>query len=173
MKNLLLIVFVSLLCAVWASDLPAASGFYLHQEPITVEKACSIMLNPENFQALPGLSIVAPLSVEDTALLVQAVAPYSNAINNRDLAIWHAWLNALQLPEQHPTVQHCRTLYPYLAGAILVIRRPYLRNVKLGPCRAGPSYAEADVQLECDAPVNSLDLMVSRLYLEALAEHLS
>lgn len=49
MKSLLLVAFVSLLRAVWASEPPAASGFYLNQEPIAVEKACGIMLNPDNF----------------------------------------------------------------------------------------------------------------------------
>lgn len=173
MKSLLPAAFVFLLWAVWASEIPATSGFYLNQEPITVAKACSIMLNPDNFQTLPHLFVVAPLSVKDTALFVQAIAPYSHAINNAKLAIWHAWVNALQLPEEHPTVQHCKTLYSYLAGAVLVIRRPHLGNVKLGPCRAGPSYAEADVQLECDAPSEPpIALMIRRLYLEVLAEHL-
>lgn len=152
MKSLLLVAFVSLLRAVWASEPPAAKGFYLNNELISMQKACAILFNPENFQELPGLSVVAPLSVEDTAVLVQAVVPQVDSIIDLENSIWHAWISALQLPEEHPTVEHCKTLYAYLVGAIRVIRNPHLKAVGLGPCKPGPNHHVAYVELQFAMP---------------------
>lgn len=173
MKNLLLAALVFLLHAVGASEPAAARGFYLGQQPIAVAQACNVLFNPESFQDLPGLSIVAPLSVEDTALLVQAVAPRIDWIEDAENGIWPAWMGALQLPIDGPSTQQYGSLYQYLIGCILLHKTPHLGAAELGPCNAGPDHLGGVVRIRrtmVQVLVPADDLLGRAMFERALLE---
>lgn len=117
MTNFLLVAFVFLLRAVCASEPAAPGGFYLDQQPVAVAVAHNIMFNPENFYMLPQLSMVAPLSPEDFALVLHGVSVQMHRIVNVEHGIWDEWMDFLQLPNDDPSIQQYSALYQYLWGA--------------------------------------------------------
>ena len=122
MKNILLVASLCLVRAVCASEPTAAGGFYLDQQPIPVAEACAIMFTPERFHELPSLSVVTPLSTEDLELLQQSRVVQMRRIVTLEHGIWDEWMEALQLSEDHPTIQHCIRLHQCLMGAAGVHR---------------------------------------------------
>lgn len=172
MKNLLLTAFVLLLHAVNASEPTVARGFHLNQRPITVAQACNVLFNPESFQELLGLSVIAPLSAADTALLVQAVASRIDWIKDAENGIWPAWMGALQLPMDGPSTQQYGSLYQYLMGCILLHEQLQGGAAELGPCAAGPDHLEGVVRMRITtqvlAPVD--DLVGREMFVWALLE---
>lgn len=105
MNNLLLTAFFCLLRAASASEPVVAGGFYLNQQPISVERACVIMFHPEGLRELPSLSIVEPLSANDSELLMQAVAVEYDHILGEESGVWAKWTKALQLHQEHPALE--------------------------------------------------------------------
>lgn len=117
MQTLLLVAFAFLLRATCAGELKAAGGFYLGQEPASVGQACSIMFNCKNFHQLPSLSVVAPLSLEDGVLLLKGTANQMHRIANPEHGIWGEWMEVLQLSEEDPSLQQCKSLHQLLLDA--------------------------------------------------------
>ena len=129
MKNRLLTAFVFLLHAVCASEPVVASGFYLNQQPISVEQACDIMFGEGSFQELPKLSVIAPLNADDAAVLAHVGNVRLGWVIGSESKIWDQWMAVLQIPEEHTTIKQYKALYQCLQEAI---RRPmcYLSNRK-------------------------------------------
>lgn len=171
-ENLLLAALVLLLHAMGASEPAAARGFYLNQQPITVAQACNVLFNPESFQELPGLSVIAPLSAEDTALLVQAVAPQIDWIEDAENGIWPAWMGALQLPMDGPSALQYGSLYQYLMGCILLHKRLQGGAAELGPCATGTNHLEGVVRIRITGQVSvpADDLVGREMFERALHE---
>lgn len=117
MQTLLLAAFALLLRVACASEPTVAGGFYLGRQPISVEQACSIMFNRENFYKLPSLSIIEPLALDDFRLFVKDVSVAQGQIFPNLKWLWKEWQDFLQLSDEHPTLIQCRLLYKCLLEA--------------------------------------------------------
>lgn len=118
MSNLLLIAFFCLVRAACASAPVVAGGFYLNQQPTSVERACAIMFNPESFHELPSLSVVGVLDPPDFDMLLQSTTNQMHRLADLEHGLWDEWATALQLDGKHPAYHQCVALYVHLMGTV-------------------------------------------------------